>query len=42
MRHDTYVPQDFEIDFLKFKKYHGRNTSRMLMVLMRESIHGKD
>ena len=36
MRQDTYIGKDFEVDFLKFKKIHGKGTSRRLMVLMKE------
>jgi len=38
MRQDTYIPKAFEEDFKKFKKIHGKGTSRKLMVLMQESL----
>ena len=38
IRHDTYISKDYIEDFKKFKKIHGKGTSRKLMVLMQESL----
>ena len=40
MRHDTYIPKAYEVKFLKFKKKHGKHTSRELCYLMGETIDG--
>jgi hypothetical protein len=38
MRHDTYIPPCYELDFVRFKEKWGRRTSRELCYLMRESL----
>tara|TARA_R110000823_G_scaffold194022_2_gene325424 strand:+ start:420 stop:638 length:219 start_codon:yes stop_codon:yes gene_type:complete len=38
MRHDTYIPPCFQVEFVKFKELYGKNTSRQICNLIRESL----
>jgi len=38
MRHDTYIPPCFQVEFVKFKEIHGRNTSRQICNLIRDAL----
>ena len=38
MRHDTFIPKDFEVDFISFKAKFGRCTSKEICLLIRDSL----
>ena len=38
MKHNTYIPKCYELDFLLFTEEHGKHTSREICHLIRESL----
>jgi len=41
VRHDTYIPQCYELDFVRFKEKWGKLTSREMCYLIRKSLNTK-